>query len=127
MLSIGMIQLWMPTMPYKRGDVVLVTFPQPNGPPKPRPALIVDSDQLNTGYPDNVAVMITSQSRNGQTFIPIPHPTPSSTQMGVIMPSTVVAHHMFTVADHLVIKALGTCPQTELQLVDDALRFALDL
>jgi hypothetical protein len=41
-------------MPYKRGDVVLVLFPDSNlRTAKRRPALIIQADDLNTGLPQS--------------------------------------------------------------------------
>lgn len=48
-------------MTFKRGDVVLVLFPNANlQTAKRRPAVVVQSDNLQTGLPQNVLAMITS-------------------------------------------------------------------
>ena len=48
-------------MPYKRGDVVLVLFPDSNlRTAKRRPALVVQADNLATGLPQTIIAMITS-------------------------------------------------------------------
>ena len=48
-------------MPYKRGDVVLVLFPDSNlRTAKRRPALVVQADNLGTGLPQVIVAMITS-------------------------------------------------------------------
>ena len=48
-------------MPYKRGDVVLVLFPDSNlRTAKRRPALVIQADNLNTGLRQTVVAMITS-------------------------------------------------------------------
>lgn len=48
-------------MPCKRGDVVLVLFPDSNlRTAKRRPALVVQADNLNTGLPQMIVAMITS-------------------------------------------------------------------
>jgi mRNA interferase MazF len=48
-------------MPYKRGNVVLVLFPDSNlRTAKRRPALVVQADNLNTGLPQMIIAMITS-------------------------------------------------------------------
>ena len=114
-------------MPFSRGDVVLVPFPQPNGPVKKRPALVVDSDKVSTGHPDNILVMITSQPRSGPAFVAIPHPSPESAAMGLLRPSAVVAMHFITLQDRLIVQRLGHCPQAQMSLIDTALRYALDL
>ena len=48
-------------MPYKRGDIVLVLFPNSDlRLAKRRPALVVQADSLNTGLPQTIAALITS-------------------------------------------------------------------
>jgi len=48
-------------MPYKRGEVVLVLFPDSNlRTAKRRPALVVQADNLNTGLRQVIVAMITS-------------------------------------------------------------------
>ncbi|MEH1949065.1 MAG: type II toxin-antitoxin system PemK/MazF family toxin [Nostoc sp.] len=51
-----------PKQTFKRGDVVLVLFPNSNlTTAKTRPALIVQADNLQTGLPQVIVAMITSQ------------------------------------------------------------------
>jgi mRNA-degrading endonuclease toxin of MazEF toxin-antitoxin module len=54
----------MPPKPsYKRGDIVLVLFPHSNlRTAKPRPALVVQADDLQTGLLQVIVAMITSKS-----------------------------------------------------------------
>lgn len=48
-------------MPYSRGDVVLVLFPDANlRTAKRRPALVIQADNLSTGLPQTIVAMITS-------------------------------------------------------------------
>jgi mRNA-degrading endonuclease toxin of MazEF toxin-antitoxin module len=52
-----------PKLSYKRGDIVLVLFPHSNlRTAKPRPALVVQADDLQTGLPQVIVAMITSKS-----------------------------------------------------------------
>ena len=49
-------------MPFKRGNVVLVLFPDSNlRTAKRRPALIVQAENLSTGLPQVIVAMITSK------------------------------------------------------------------
>ena len=51
-----------PKPSYKRGEVVLVLYPNSDlRTAKTRPALIVQADDLHTGLPQVVVVMITSR------------------------------------------------------------------
>jgi mRNA interferase MazF len=48
-------------MPYSRGDVVLVLYPDSNlRTAKRRPALVVQADNLQTGLPQLILAMISS-------------------------------------------------------------------
>ena len=48
-------------MPFKRGDVVLVLFPDSNlRTAKRRPALVVQADNLANALPQTIIAMITS-------------------------------------------------------------------
>jgi mRNA interferase MazF len=48
-------------MTFRRGDIVLVLYPDSNQrTAKRRPALIVQADQLGTALPQTIVVMITS-------------------------------------------------------------------
>jgi mRNA interferase MazF len=48
-------------MPYNQGDVVLVLYPDSNlRTAKRRPALVVQADELQTGLPQRIVAMITS-------------------------------------------------------------------
>jgi mRNA interferase MazF len=48
-------------MPFKRGDVVLVLYPDSNlRTAKRRPALVIQGDNLQTGLPQIISAMISS-------------------------------------------------------------------
>lgn len=48
-------------MPYSRGEVVLVFFPDSNlRTAKRRPALVIQADRLGTNLPQTIVAMITS-------------------------------------------------------------------
>lgn len=51
-------------MSYSRGDIVLVLFPNSNlRTAKRRPALVVQATNLNTGLPQVIVAMISSNMR----------------------------------------------------------------
>src|ERR1035437_6128160 len=60
---------WLPTMNCRRGDVLLVLFPDSNlRTSERRPALVVQADQLGAGLPQTIVAMITSNmARAGHT------------------------------------------------------------
>lgn len=57
-----MTTMTQPKQIYKRGDVVLMLFPHSDlRTAKTRPALVVQADNLQTGLPQVIVAMITSQ------------------------------------------------------------------
>jgi len=68
-----MLLEWRFTMSYKRGDVVLLLFPHSNLlTAKRRPALIVQSDDIDTGIPQKIVAMITSNIPVSYTHLTLP-------------------------------------------------------
>ena len=70
----------------QRGDVVLVMFPDSNlRTAKRRPALVVQSDQLQAGLPQTIVAMITSNmARAGHpSRQPVSAKSPAGQQMGL--------------------------------------------
>lgn len=78
----------MPPSPVcKRGDVVLVLFPNSNlTSAKPRPALVVQADNLETGLPQIIVAMITSRiiRANHPSRVFISLSTPQGKQSGLL-------------------------------------------
>ena len=61
LLKIGTGLRWLPTMNCRRGDVVLILFPDSNlRTSKRRPALVVQADRLGADLPQTIVAMITS-------------------------------------------------------------------
>ncbi len=115
-------------MPYKRGDIVLVLFPNSNlRSTKRRPALIVQADGLNTGLPQVVVAMITSNlSRAGhpsRVFVSLT--ATSQRQTGLISDSIIVTDNLVTVAETEISHALGIW--RDMAAIDDALRHTFGL
>ena len=74
------------TMPYSRGDVVLVLFPDSNlRTAKRRSALVVQADGLETGLAQTVVAMISSNtSRSGhRSRVAVLSKSPDGVQMGL--------------------------------------------
>jgi mRNA interferase MazF len=78
----------MPPKPsYKRGDVILVLYPNSDlHPAKTCPALIVQADDLPTGLPQVVVVMITSRlfRANHPSRVVVKVSTPVGQQSGLL-------------------------------------------
>lgn len=122
-----MLRVWMATMNCKRGDVVLVRFPNSNLKTyKKRPALVIQSDNINTGLHQKIIALITSNhNRIGQTRVIVKKNSPLGKQMGILNDSVVVADNIATVFEREIDKVIGNC--VIFVDVDQALRKVLDL
>ncbi|MBS1790688.1 MAG: type II toxin-antitoxin system PemK/MazF family toxin [Acidobacteria bacterium] len=111
----------------KRGDVILVPFPNSNlQSAKVRPALVVQADNLNTGLSQLIVPMISSNlSRSGHPSRVIISPsTASGRQSGLLTTSVVLTDNLATIATNVVLRVIGTIPMTT---IDAALRTTLGL
>ncbi|MGV0024031.1 type II toxin-antitoxin system PemK/MazF family toxin [Phormidesmis priestleyi] len=112
---------------YKRGDVILVLFPNSDlQTAKRRPALIVQADNLETGLQQVVIVMITSKlSRSGHpSRVMIARSTSEGLQSGLLSDSVVMTDNLVTVADTEIDRVVGTITTAR---IDIALRHTLGL
>lgn len=113
--------------PVKRGDVVLVLFPNSDlRTAKTRPALVIQADQLQTGLPQILVAMITSQMlRAGHpSRVTIYLSTPEGQQSGLLTDSVVMTDNLATVMDAALHRVVGSLPMTD---VEQALRHTLGL
>ncbi|HAC63723.1 MAG TPA: transcriptional regulator [Cyanothece sp. UBA12306] len=109
------------------GDVILVRFPNADFVTyKKRPALIVQSNSLNTGLKQKIVVPITSNlKRKGNTRIRIDQESSIGRQMGLVMDSVIIVDNLATVLEREIDKKIGTCPI--MKAVSDALKLVFDL
>jgi len=111
---------------YKRGDVILIHYLDPNQHPKKRPALVLQADGLDTSLPQTIVAMITSNlERTGETRVSIDRNSPQGKQMGLATDSVVMLDHLSTVLDREIDKVIGTCP--DMTAIEIALRKVLQL
>ena len=90
----------MPTMNSRRGDVVLVLFPDSNlRTSKRRPALVVQADQLGTELSQTIVAMITSNmARAGHpSRITVLASSESARRSGLLMDSVIMTDNRATV------------------------------
>jgi mRNA interferase MazF len=116
-----------PKPPYRRGDVVLVLFPHANlQTAKPRPALIVQADNLQTGLPQIIVAMITSKLTRAAhpSRVTIARATAAGRQSGLLTDSVVMTDNLATVITTAVYRSIGSLPMKD---VDIALRRTLGL
>src|SRR5688572_928089 len=100
-------------MPFKYGDVVLVLFPDSNlRTAKRRPALVVLPDNLNTGLPQTIVAMITSNpARAGHpSRVQVLKSTPQGQAMGLLSDSVIMTDNLATVLHGEIDRVIGQCP-----------------
>jgi mRNA interferase MazF len=112
----------------RRGDVVLVWFPNSDLKTfKRRPALVVQADDLETGLPQVVVAMITSNiaRRNHPSRVFIPCPSLAAAAAGLRTDSIIMTDNLATILNEAIAQKLGKL--TELREIDRALRATLSL
>lgn len=113
-------------MPFNRGDVVLVLFPDSNlRTAKRRPALVVQADDLKTGLPQTIVAMITSNTaRAGHpSRVAVTKDSTLGQGMGLLTDSVVMTDNLATVLHSEIDRTIGACE--DLVPIDGALRHTL--
>ena len=97
-----------------------------SNPPKTRPALVVQADNLNSGLPQVIVCMITSRMfRAGHpSRVVIHRATPEGEHSGLLNDSVVMADNVATIATLAIERAIGALPMTQ---IDTAQRHTLAL
>ncbi len=116
-----------PRRGYKRGDVVLVLFPHSDlRTAKTRPALVVQADNLQTGLPQVIVAMITTNlfRANHPSRVTVLRATPEGARSGLLADSVVMTDNLATIADAAIDRVIGALPMPN---VDTALRHTLAL
>jgi mRNA interferase MazF len=111
----------------KRGDVVLVLFPNSDlCTAKTRPALIIQADYLQTGLPQVVVAMITSRlfRANPPSRVIIHLSTPEGRASGLLADSVVMTDNLATIGENAIDRIIGS---VTMAAVDVALRHTLAL
>ncbi len=117
----------LPKPSYKRGDVALVLFPHSDlRTAKPRPTLIVQADDLQTGLPQVIVAMITSKlfRANHPSRVTILCSTPEGQQSGLLTDSVAMTDNLATISESEIARTIGTLSMSD---VDRALRHTLNL
>ncbi len=112
---------------FKRGDVVLVLFPNSDlVSAKTRPALIVQADDLQTGLSQIIVAMVTSKVfRSGHpSRVTIFLNSSEGQRSGLLKDSVVMTDNLATIALSAVYRIIGSLSTAE---VDEALRHTLGL
>ena len=115
-------------MNYRRGDIVLVLFPDSNlRTSKRRPVLVVQADQLGTGLPQTVVAMITSNmARAGHpSRVVVRVDSQGASGSGLLMDSVIMTDNLATIHDSEIDRGIGAF--LGLSELDAALRATLAL
>jgi mRNA interferase MazF len=126
--KIGIDPKWLPTMNCHRGDVVLVLFPDSNlRTSKRRPALVIQSDGLDSQLPQTIVAMITSNmARAGlPSRVIVKVGTGSARTSGLLMNSVIMTDNLATVHYGEIDRVIGAF--ADVSEVDTALRATLGL
>lgn len=113
-------------MPFNRGDVVLVLFPNADlRTAKRRPVLVVQADRLQTGLPQIVVAMISSNLARADhpSRVMLKRTDVQFPQSGLLTDSVVMTDNLATVLENEIHKTLGRLP--DMTVVDAAIRHTL--
>jgi mRNA interferase MazF len=122
-----MITMTQQGLDLKRGDIVLVAFPNSNlTTAKTRPALVVQADNLQTGLSQIIVAMITSKMfRAGHpSRVTILLSSPEGQHSGLLTDSVVMTDNLATITLSAVYRLIGAFSTAE---IDHALKHTLDL
>ncbi len=115
-------------MSLRRGDFALVYFPHADlRTVKLRPVLVVQAEDLNTGLPQVIVAMVSSNlARAGHpSRVTVLLKDPLALQTGLKSDSVIMTDNLGTIELQLVRRAIGRMPRME--AVDQALRNTLGL
>ena len=116
-----------PNLVSKRGDVVLVLFPNSDlRTAKTRPALIVQADRLETGLSQVIVAMNSSRilRANHPSRVTIHLDSPAGRQSGLLTDSVVMTDNLATVVELAISEVIGFLPMPE---IGTALKHTLGL
>lgn len=99
-------------MPFRRGDVVLVYFPNSDlRTVRKRPALIVQDDAVQLDHPQRVVACLTSRvHRVGPTRLYVEQSSVAAGDMGLLTDSVIVVDNLVTLPDSAIDRSIGACP-----------------
>ena len=115
-------------MPFKRGDVVLVLFPDTNlRTAKRRPAIVVQAENLSTGLPQLIIAMITSNMSRAShpSRVVLTRSSEVGRQAGILMDSVIMTDNLATVREGEIDRTIGTL--ADMSEINDALKHTLSL
>lgn len=115
-------------MPFDRGEIVLVLFPNTDlRTAKRRPVLVVQASQLTTGLPQTVVAMISSNLNraNHPSRVALRKTDRGFPESGLLTNSVIMTDNLATVRESEIAGSIGRL--TDLSDVNAALRHTLGL
>jgi mRNA interferase MazF len=115
-------------MTTQRGDIVLAIFPDSSRRTgKPRPALVIQANDLSTGLAQTLVAMITSNmSRAGHpSRVSVSLATPEGHKTGLRADSVIMTDNLATIDDRFIDRVIGAW--SDMTAVDAALRHTLGI
>ncbi len=115
-------------MKTRRGDVVLVLFPNSDlRTAKRRPALVIQRDELSNGLPQTIVAMISSNlARRGHAGrIFVSRDSAAGKAAGLRLDSVIMTDNLVTILEMELDSVIGRFP--EMKTVDAALKYTLAL
>ncbi len=110
---------------YRRGDVVLVSFPFSNASgQKVRPAIVISTDDYHEDWNEVIVVAVTS--RQPKTLRKTDYKLQDWQSAGLKQPSW-VRSHLATVNFRLIVEKIGTLTSRDLRAIENCLQIALGL
>jgi mRNA interferase MazF len=110
----------------RRGDVVLVLFPDSNlRTAKRRPALVVQADRLDAELPQTIVAMITTARAGHASRVTVLPGGESAKASGLLMESVIMTDNLATVRYSEIDRVIGSL--RDLTEIDAALRTTLAL
>jgi len=118
-------------MQFRRGDVILVSFPQVSDPAKlkDRPAVIIQNNLGNRHSENFIIAYISSQipQKEYPFHCRVFKGSPEAQGTGLRKDSVVKTEIIFTVAKKRVIQRLGKFNKAAMRRIDNCLKISLDL
>src|SRR3984957_7552824 len=122
------------TAHYRKGDVVLVSFPyttdEGQTQTKRRPAVIISNDSNNIRLDDVLLVPLTSntsRSAKEPTQVVISMTSPEGQQGGLRLDSVIDCTVIATIPKTLLVNTIGSFPQEVMERIDQCLMIALSI
>lgn len=121
-----------PTVQYRKGDVVLVSFPyttdEGQTQTKRRPAVIISNNYNNARLDDVLLVPLTSNTSRGSrepTQVIVAMTSPEGQAAGLRLDSVIDCTVIATIPKTLLVSKIGAFPQETMERVDQCLMVAM--